>query len=373
MVTRNYPPLVGGMERLIRHAVIQLEKCYKCDVVGPSGCHTIQLKDGKSYSCRLKPFIWFFMSAIWWSLFSTLRNRYGLYIAGSGVTAPIVVILAKLFNAPSVVFLHGLDLVIDHRFYQALFIPFIRRADRVVVNSHYTASLARKRGLCSNQIKVIFPGVEFTDSQIDPKPFLDTYGLRDKKILLSVGRLIPRKGLIEFIDHCLPTIVQNNPDITLLIIGHEPRNALVGTHNIMHQIQTKVAEHDLKGHVVILGEVDDATLHAAFSAANLLVMPIHSVPGDVEGFGIVAIEAAVNGVPTVAFALGGVTDAVKDRVSGYLIGENDYESFVLAVEDILRGSYINPEGCIAFAKRFNWGRFGDELRNLCSDAMLIKT
>jgi phosphatidylinositol alpha-1,6-mannosyltransferase len=117
-----------------------------------------------------------------------------------------------------------------------------------------------------------------------------------------------------------------------------------------------------------LGELaqDDPELGAAYFAADVLVFPVQKRMYDNEGFGMVAIEAAAHGLPTVAFAVGGVTDAVADNVSGRLVAAGDNEAFSRAVIDHLKNTSSLGNGDITtFAAKFAWPRFGQRLRLLC--------
>jgi phosphatidylinositol alpha-1,6-mannosyltransferase len=84
-----------------------------------------------------------------------------------------------------------------------------------------------------------------------------------------------------------------------------------------------------------------------------------------EGFGIVALEAAANGIPTVAFAEGGVIDAVKNDESGFLVSPGNYREFADTVTDLLSQSCtILPHKAQKFAAEFTWTRFGEKVRQL---------
>jgi len=106
--------------------------------------------------------------------------------------------------------------------------------------------------------------------------------------------------------------------------------------------------------VRFLGAVEDDVLWDCYVAADVLVFPLIRVKGDVEGFGMVAIEAAASGTPTVAFPVGGVVDAVADGLSGSLVSEGDYEAFAAAVVSICAGGPPSSSDCRNHAKKFSW-------------------
>ena len=93
------------------------------------------------------------------------------------------------------------------------------------------------------------------------------------------------------------------------------------------------------------------------------VFPVRDLPGDVEGFGMVAIEAAAHGLPTVAFDVGGVADAVVTHRNGHLVRAEDHAAFARAVCEMI--SAHDRAGTSAraraFAQGFSWQRFGRDV------------
>jgi phosphatidylinositol alpha-1,6-mannosyltransferase len=115
---------------------------------------------------------------------------------------------------------------------------------------------------------------------------------------------------------------------------------------------------------LLLGACGDQELEGAYDAADLCVFPLVEMPGDIEGFGMVAIEAAAHGLPTVAFNVGGVGDAIADHRSGRLVPAGSYSNFIEHVIEVLnvgRTRAVQDE-CRRFAESFEWGHFGDRLR-----------
>jgi phosphatidylinositol alpha-1,6-mannosyltransferase len=106
------------------------------------------------------------------------------------------------------------------------------------------------------------------------------------------------------------------------------------------------------------GTCSDAEFADAYAGADMHVFPGRDMPGDVESFGMVAVEAAAHGLPTVAFATGGVVDAVAENESGYLITPDDYPAFANAVLEIMAQRDSLRASCLAFSRRFAWPAFG---------------
>jgi phosphatidylinositol alpha-1,6-mannosyltransferase len=300
------------------------------------------------------------------------RFRPDVVLAGSGLTAPIALAAARMTGARYAVFVYGLDLVVASRAYQWLWMPAIRRADIIIPISAYTRAVAIERGLDASRMTTITPGVDMPP--VDPDAatrFRAAHGLTGKPVLISIGRLTRRKGLVEFVERALPAIVRAFPDATLVVIGGEPVDALAGNRGgTTERVRAAAAKHGIEKNVLLLGRCSDEVADAALQAADVHVFPVIEVPGDVEGFGMVAIEAAAHGVPTVAFRVGGIPDAVADGASGRLIAPGDYDAMIRAV-----AGYLGEDdrvavraACLAHARSFDWSLLGARLAHTLSAA-----
>lgn len=373
VLTRNFPPLRGGMERLVHRLVLELAGEFELVLVGPQGCQEALPTEVAAIGVPLRPLGRFLIQALGAGLASTWRRRPEIVLCGSGLMAPLGWLIARLAGARLVCMLHGLDIVVPHPVYRALFLPAIRHCDRLVVNSMQTAGLARAAGVDAGRIALLHPGVALPPA-IDPAAlaaFRAQHGLEGRPVILSVGRITRRKGLVEFLALGLPAILARHPQAVLLIVGGEATQAL-GKASVspLPALLEGIAHQRLEGRVRLLGEVDDGALALALAAADVHAFPVIALPGDVEGFGMVAIEAAAAGVATVAFAVGGVPDAVSNGVSGTLVPPGDYAAFADAVCAALerRDSGISAASCREFAAGFSWASRGDALRQiLCAE------
>ena len=374
LVTRNFPPQVGGMERLMHHVLEELAREFDVALVGPQGSERYATSAREASLCALSPVARFLWECQLTSMRLARRFRPDLIIAGSGATAPAAAIAAYSVGAAAACYVHGLDLVAPSAVYRAIFLPAIRRCARVIVNSRHTGALAERARVAPDRIRVLNPGVDLPQGRADVADFFKFAGVAPRRtILLSVGRLVPRKGLPEFVERILPRVVAARPDCVLVVIGGEPKHALRHRAGERGRIERAAAVNGLTDHVRVLGSVDDARLHQAYAAARLLVFPLRDIPGDVEGFGMVAVEAAAHGLPTAAFALGGVCDAIRPGVSGYLIAPGDDDGFARTILSHLREDPANWYGrCREFAASFAWPRFGERLRGICREVLAAR-
>ncbi len=361
IITRNLPPLVGGMERLNWHMADELSKYAEVKVIGPQGSAELKPQSVSLSEAPLKPLPLFLFIAACKAVWFALRWKPDVILAGSGLTAPIAWLASKLCGAKSAAYLHGFDITVKDRVYQRLWTPTFKKLDSIIVNSTPTKRLAFAAGVPEKKISIVYPGVSLPEQ---PQPqsaiaaFKQQHGLEDKKILLSVGRLTTRKGLKEFVEQALPSIVQQMPDVMLLVVGEAPKNSLGAGIQTQKEIIQAAQKHGLVKHIKFLGVITDKTeLATVYEAADVHVFPVRHIPDDPEGFGMVAIEAAAHGLPTVAFATGGIVDAVQHGESGYLVENNNYALLCKKVIETLN-SLQSAAQTQHFAQSFAWTAFG---------------
>lgn len=367
LVTRNLPPLVGGMERLNLHLVCALAEDRALAVVGPHGCGaSLPLPPHRIAEVPTRPLPLFLAKATALALLMAHRFRPDVVMAGSGLTAPLAWLAARLCGARLVVYVHGLDLVVQSLPYRLGWLPAVRRADLVIANSGNTRRLALARGVAAERVAVLHPGTDLPAPDAAARSrFRAAHCLGAAPLLLSVGRLTPRKGLTGFVEHALPAIVREIPDAKLVVIGADATDAARPRHDSERARIVEAARRASLAHaIVFLPPCDDVTLADAYQAADVHVFPVRDLPGDVEGFGMVAIEAAAHGLPTVAFDVGGVADAVLPGKTGVLITAGDYTGFIDAVVAKIRTRGALGDACRQAAAGFSWDHFGDRLREL---------
>lgn len=360
-ITRNYPPLLGGMERLNWRMSQELSKSYEVHVVAPNGATEHTGPNITVQEIPVKPLWCFLLFGLWQSLRQAKRIQPTIILAGSGLTAPLAWLAARMIGARTVVIVYGLDLVVSHPIYRAFWLPAIRRMDIVVAISQATAKIAEDNGIASSRISIVHPGVDLPEqTETKSKDFRSQYDLEKASIMLSVGRLAARKGLREFVSDVLPMIVLKRPDACLVIVGDIATQALSAESQTPQSIMQAAVRAGVETNVRFLGKLPNEDLLNAYSAADVHVFPVRELPNDLEGFGMVAIEAAAHGVPTVAYAVGGVPDAVAEGISGRLIAPNDAVAFAAAVLDMLHNP-LSKDSVREFAGQFAWDRFGSKL------------
>jgi phosphatidylinositol alpha-1,6-mannosyltransferase len=341
-ITWNFPPRRGGMEQLLGSLCDELSKNHKLFIITAYADHSCPPKTGIFRPSR-PGLVAFFAYALWKGAL-LLRSHRDIQVVfgGSILVTPLVCILARIFRRKALIQAHGLDLLYPSFFYQMLIVRWLRFCDHIIANSRYTAVLAKGKGAVEESITIIHPGVYWRrfamPIAMDALKF--ERGLQGKRIILFVGRLARRKGVKEFIGKSLGRIIRELPDVRFLIVGDNPKDSLTHRDDVRSEIDQAISACHLEEHVQWLGALSDEDLIKVYNLCDVVVLPILQMKDDVEGFGIVALEAAAAGKPVVATSVGGVPDAVEDGKSGIVVASGDYEIMSQSIVNLLARNEI---------------------------------
>ncbi len=376
VITWNFPPKRGGIECLIGDLCAGLRRNHSVAVVT---AHS-QFPPASETAVFRAPWpglVAFGLYAFWRGARLLLRDpEKKIIFGGSAMVTPLVLILARLFGRKAVVQTHGLDIIYANVLYQFLCVRWLKHCDRVIANSAYTASLARNAGMPANRIEIIPPGV---DSQrfaatTNEHTARTNLGLEGKRIILFVGRLVKRKGIKEFIENSFVNIVREVPEACFVIVGGNPEESLTHRGNVLSEIQAAVTQLCLQDHVRLLGAVSDERLIALYRMCDVVVLPVLATKDDVEGFGIVLLEAAAAAKPTVATRVGGIPDAIEDGKSGILVERGDYNGLTEAIITLFRNdavlSALGNYGVRRVQENFDWTKIVEKYERALDAATL---
>ena len=207
-------------------------------------------------------------------------------------------------------------------------------ADVLTVVSRYTRSRVASAFGAAAALEHLPPGVDTARFAPDPQARLrirERYGLGDGPVVGCVSRLVPRKGHDTLIS-VLARVRERAPGTRLLLVGGGPYR---------ERLQRLAQRHGVAEHVVITGGVPSAELAAHHAAADVFALPCRTRGGglDVEGLGIVALEAASCGLPVVVGDSGGAPETVDDGRTGFVVGGRDRD----ALADRL-GTLLSDQG-----------------------------
>ncbi|MFA6197838.1 MAG: glycosyltransferase family 4 protein [Patescibacteria group bacterium] len=338
LVTQDYPPRLGGVARFYQR-LAQFYPVGEMTILAPSDPVAIGFDSSQPYPIIRRRFFWSqrWLWPRWWPLVwqlyrILLKKQVRSIIVGQVLpVGTAVALVTRLFRVPYVVITHGMDIRLpqSRQRKKIAMMKVLRGARFIVANSEYTKSELIKLGLLANRIRVITPGCDkprLADAAAVQK-IRDKYGLTSQApVLVTVARLEERKG-IDTVMKALAHLTSDFPNIKYLIVGtgpDEPR---------LRQIAKNYALND---RVLFAGAVSDNELPAYYAVASLFVMPARQLDnGDVEGFGIVYLEANSYGRPVIGGRSGGVSEAIVDGVTGILVDPTTSTETIQAIRRLL--------------------------------------
>ena len=368
-ITHKYPPSVGGMEkqsfeltqRMKKHAVVHLLCCAN----GESKLRFFwQLKRNIQQKLDQHPGI------------SMLHFNDGLAAAFCSGTEDFPGILRT-------VTLHGLDVVYPNAFFQKKILPRIGRFQGIIAVSQATAAACVERGIEPQKVHVIPNGVDhdladYVPSLEEKQQFQRDYNIdfNGKRTLILMGRPVLRKGFSWFLRSVFPLLPE---DFQLLMIGpfrrEKPSNILLkilpatfrkqlellfGMPSDEDAVQDLLQSPELAGRVRHLGKLPLNDIMQIMSASTAFLMPNIQVEGDMEGFGLVCLEANLRGLPVMAANLEGITDAVQDGKNGWLLPSQNVGVWVAALSKLdyepAASTALRPAGQTVCTRSFWLGK-----------------
>lgn len=354
----NYPPARGGIEYLVENLFRALAARHDVRLL-TSHAPAAGTEPGVERAPRpgIPAFLAFALRR-GWSI--CRKERPDVVLCGTVVPAPVAVLLSWRFGVPFVVPTYGSDILREGWLYQRAVRWLLRRAAAVIAISGQTRALLKEKGFDTSGVEVIYPGVRVQDFEEAPPEIRADLAAATmgRKVVLTVGRLIRRKGVLEFVEQVMPELAKRRPEVLYLVVGDDAKSSLVHHERLRDRIAARTAELGLDNHVRLLGSLPDEDLRALYFRSHVFVLPCLDIPGDVEGFGIVFLEAALAGMPSVATRVGGVPEAVVDGVTGVVVPPGNNIAIREAIESLVSDDALRQRMASAGAERarrsFDW-------------------
>jgi len=292
------------------------------------------------------------------------RGALDVVLFSSMVTATLAVPLQGLLRRHGVrtaAIVHGLDVTTPFGPYQWVVPKVFDALDAVFPVSRATAQACREREASSSQLHVVPNGID--TSRFSPPASTGREALSagvahaapppppDALLLCSVGRQVERKGTAWFVDAVMPRLPD---DVHYWIAGDGPQD---------EAIQAAIDRHGLHPRVRRLGRISDDNLTRLYRGADLFIMPNLPVENDMEGFGIVLLEAGLSGTPAIAARIDGIQDVITDGVNGHLVAPETPDAFVDAISQYRRAPGALSEAATRAANhtaaQFGWKSVAD--------------
>ncbi|MFW5691178.1 MAG: glycosyltransferase family 4 protein [Chloroflexota bacterium] len=226
--------------------------------------------------------------------------------------------------------------------------------DHLVANSHFTLERMRAVGIRSGRVTIVHPGGSI--DQPDPGT-VDALRQRHNippgaPVIVTVGALSPRKGQ-DVMVRALPLLKAQYPDVRYVIVGRDRTDG-----QMTAMLRQLAAASGIADNVIYAGSVEEAEKGAYYALADVCALLSRNTHVDVEGFGIVVIEAALCGRTTVGTAGTGVAEAILDGQTGLLVPQDDPQRTAAAIQRLLADPDLRARLSAAAEARarseYNW-------------------
>ncbi len=368
LVTQDFPPELGGIQtyagELARRFADWTDDLV---VLAPDHPRAAELDARLPFDVYRVPTTsdWFpFQAARHAARLSRQRRLDTAFCAQWFSALPVV--LMHRFGTPARVFVavHGREVLFEpsrapgvvRAGYNGLRRRVFADAEHLFPVSVYTGDLLREAGVDAGRITVVNNGTDPTlFAPRDAATLRDRLGLNGKMVLLTVCRLVPRKG-VDTTLQTLPALVREVPNLMYVVVGDGPDLA---------RLEALALSLGIAPHVRFLPGVDYADIVQYYNAADVVTMPCRGEPPEVEGFGIVFLEANACEKPVVGTYSGGIPDAVRHEETGLLVEPGDVEGLTAGILRLLTDTdfarRLGRQGRERVVKESNWDAVAERI------------
>jgi phosphatidylinositol alpha-1,6-mannosyltransferase len=362
LVTVNYPPSIGGIERYYAELALHMP-------AGSIEVSTPPLAGSREHDASHPVRVWrppiprrqshkLVFVFVWWLhvLGVCVRRRIRLLHCGNFTPAGYICRWTKRWlGIPYVIYFHGMDIEKAARkmerpgWRSRALRAILDDASMVFANSRDTMRRVIRSGVPEEKIVSLSPGVDLDRFQPGAPASPRAAQFAGRPVLLTVGRYAKRKG-IDLVVRALPLVRREIPEAQLVILGRRQEENLAPL----------VRELGLDGAVHFFGEVEESELPDFYRAASGFVMPAYEEEdaASVEGFGIVFLEAAASGIPSIGGRSGGIEDAIVDGETGFLVEGRNVDDLAARMREILgcetRRRQMGEKARARVLAEFNW-------------------
>ena len=356
-VSHTHPPKgeildnVGGMQRVSQQLVAELNKREDIQLVE----QTVNVSGKGKIALNT---IGFLFKELMELPHSVRKENADVILFSSMVTASLAYLLRNRIDVPMVTINHGRDVTLPVNIYQWFVPKVFSKLDGVISVSEATRQECIKRGMVPHRGVALPNGFDlsnlssFPDKQESRLRLQRNFRipLEDHFMLLTVGRNVKRKGHEWFIREVLPRL---EDPVVYISVGDGPE---------FDNIQKAKEESQCKKQIFLLGRQPDEVLKQAYSAADVFVMPNIPVEGDMEGFGIVLLEANMARTPAVAADLEGIKDVIAPGKNGYRVPTLSPDRFARKIHEVLHDNLeqFSEQTRSYVQERFSWNHVAQQ-------------
>lgn len=357
LLTLQFPPDKGGVENYLASICNYLDR-KKIQVLAPKEKETGNFDSQQTYKIHRRKFFYNFFWPRWFLLLKNtwkLVNQEKIELLQCGQVLPcgtVALILKILKGVPYIIYTYALDITQPKNSWHKKIIlkKVLQNSEKIVTISNFTKKEITSLGIPDYKIIKISPGINTTDLNIptDTEKIKSQFFLQKKKIILTVGRLVERKGQ-DMVIKSLPEVLKRVPETAYVIVGYGP---------YLDQLKELTKKLKLQDKVIFTGALDNKTLLSFYKLCDVFIMPSRPVKNDFEGFGIVFLEASFFAKPVIGGKSGGVEDAIIDNQTGLLVNPSDKNKISQSIIKLLTNENLakkmGEEGKKRVEKEFNW-------------------
>ncbi len=374
-----FPPQTGGISEIMRGVASALGPDRVCCLIGvPADVGVV--RNGFPPRVYRRPAAFAkakYIQAVGWGMAITqimIRERPQVVQLATAYEGCLGLWLRRWLKLPYVVYAYGNE-VLDVMHTQTGYLEprlALQQADRVLAISQFTAHLVQQTGVAQERIDIVYPGCDVDHF----RPLPPSMDLRKKllgerfrdRVILSIGNLVARKGH-DMVIQALPRLRQSIPDVSYLIVGDGPYRM---------ELETLAAALRIQDCVIFAGKIPNKDLPPIYALSDVFVMASREQleACDVEGFGVVFLEANACAKPVVGGRSGGIPEAVVDGVTGLLVNPHDPQDIANALVQLLTDGDLairmGQEGRVRVVNDFSWHAVGQRVQRILETVLREK-
>jgi phosphatidyl-myo-inositol dimannoside synthase len=360
ILTQCFPPKIGGIENLIENLSIELSKTHEVLVLADQhdkkNDSYYDLKYEKNIRIKRISGIKFFRKRKKLTELKTLLSSYKVshVIGDSWKSFELTIDTLNSQSIPSICLAHGNELIIKKPLKKIRVVSILNKVKHIVTNSNFTVSLIKDIGITNKNVTSIYPGAKNT-SHLNQEIIQDIDG---QPVITTLARLEKRKGHAHILS-VVARLKLEYPNILYIIAGSGVE---------LENLKKITLELDIVKNVIFLGDINENQKKYVFKNTNLMVMPTldESKKNSIEGFGIVYLEAAYYGIPSIASKVGGTPEAVIHNETGIIISDMSelYNSLKELLSNKSKLNELGQKAKLRAENDFTWAVIGNKYLQL---------
>jgi phosphatidyl-myo-inositol dimannoside synthase len=370
LITTDFPPNIGGVSEYLSQICARLPSS-SISVLAQPEENSEKFDYSQHYRVYRDNF--YFSNRFVWPKWLVLLKKSRKLIREKGINQILVgqilpvgtvaLMFNLLFSVPYIVSTHAMDITILSNSGRKTRLAklILKHSKAVITVSEFTKSRLVELGIPNEKINIISPGTDLLEhNTIDNQEKMkNKYNLNGKRVLLTVGRIIERKGHMEVLK-ALPSVLKVFPDTHYVIISDGPYKS---------ELEKYVSINSLKSNVTFTGTISRDDLPSFYRLSEIFIMPTSMLDNnDVEGFGIVYLEANAFGKPVIGYDTGGVSDAVVNNETGILVEPKNPEEIAVSIISLLKdkdyAQKLGEQGRTRVENEFTWEVRAEKLKEL---------